>query len=789
MFASGAKRAHGEIARSAPALAMLVCMALAIASFHSTRPGHLFFRSPNVVCAAEGLAPGLLVEFATKDGSVALGAVTEADGKKNWKILKESGATVSVPPSSIRHIFPARLAPSSEAALKAITSHEAAARQHCEGTFDGVLAEVWEMALEEDSPISLTELSELLISDTKQVSEAYYSTYRLLGTELGKAYFRSNKDGTEFVARPKVEAEALRAQARAAAAAADAEQTFRERIQQAIDGRSRAAPPFALSEESAEVQAAFGALEAYACRARLDETDKESRPSDEAARELLQRLGRKATAEAGRQLLVALGLWDLHENLELKRLEVPTRFDESLLAEAAALEAAPPEDVDAARRVDLTKLLALAIDEASTVEVDDAMSVECFEDGSGSDAMRLWIHIADPTRYVARGSALEVEARRRMSSIYLPTGTLPMFPLSLAAGPLSLRDGVVSCALSFGVRLGADGGIDEAHAPIITTSLVCVRRLTYLRVDELLDASSDPFANLAGSQGEVGEGQGSAEADDATLETLRRLSYLSQRRLEWRIAGGSMERHAPEGLPDMTVKARAVPGAPDGWEVDVSVGGARTDGVARRIVSEAMLLAGEAAARYGVAHELPMPYRAQSVREELSDDEVADCPAGPCRAWLAIRRMKPSFISPTPAPHMGLALEAYVQVTSPIRRHADLAVHYQLKAHLRSEPLPYPADAPGGASEIVRLAREASSSPVRSLERSTNAYWLAEYLKRNVGRPLRATVLGSGDGRNRDVYKLLLTDLGAVVDCATSTPLQLGAELEVAPNRRGEFGL
>jgi hypothetical protein len=69
MFASGAKRAHGEIARSAPALAMLVCMALAIASFHSTRPGHLFFRSPNVVCAAEGLAPGLLVEFATKDGS------------------------------------------------------------------------------------------------------------------------------------------------------------------------------------------------------------------------------------------------------------------------------------------------------------------------------------------------------------------------------------------------------------------------------------------------------------------------------------------------------------------------------------------------------------------------------------------------------------------------------------------------------------------------------------------------------------------------------------------------
>jgi hypothetical protein len=121
--------------------------------------------------------------------------------------------------------------------------------------------------------------------------------------------------------------------------------------------------------------------------------------------------------------------------------------------------------------------------------------------------------------------------------------------------------------------------------------------------------SGDPNARMISNvvvagQGEVGEGQGSAEADDATLETLRRLSYLSQRRLEWRIAGGSMERHAPEGLPDMPVKARAVPGAPDGWEVDVSVGGARTDGVARRIVSEAMLLAGEAAARYGVPAEV-----------------------------------------------------------------------------------------------------------------------------------------------------------------------------------------
>ena len=466
--------------------------------------------------------------------------------------------------------------------------------------------------------------------------------------------------------------------------------------------------------------------------------------------------------------------------------------------------AKPPVDVDASSRLDLTHLPAIAIDDESTVEVDDAISVELVSEdkseggenvggGGGPAAMRIWVHIADPSRYVARGELLDVEARQRGSTIYLPTGAIPMFPMSVASGPFSLRPGVVSCALSFGVRLDSEGAIDAAHAPIITPSLIRARRLTYDGVDEMLDV--DPFAAMEEAHAAAGDADGSPsrstdEEEQATLATLRRLEYVAQKRLSWRVAGGSIERVAPEGLPDVSIRAGRVASAPEGWDVSVRIGSSAAGGVARRIVTECMLLAGEAAARYGEHHGIPMAYRTQMVREELSDDEIADCPEGPCRAWLAIRQMLPSRVSEKPSAHEGLGLDSYVQVTSPIRRYADLALHYQLKAHLRGEPLPFPAGDEGTStqkSQLLSLANEGGQQ-AKALERSANAYWLLEFLKRSAGQPLRATVLGK-DTRNRDTYKLLLDDLGALVDCRSSQTLEIGSHHEVAPSQAGEFTL
>lgn len=151
-----------------------------------------------------------------------------------------------------------------------------------------------------------------------------------------------------------------------------------------------------------------------------------------------------------------------------------------------------------------------------------------------SGALRLWVHIADPTRLLQLGDAVESEARARTASCYLPTGTLPMMPMVLAAGPLSLRPGVVSCALSMGCVLGSDGSfaLDELT---ITPSLIAAERLTYNDVDALLeDAHEDADPNMAGETAALAA---TLAEDDALRDALQRLRWAADARQQWRIAG------------------------------------------------------------------------------------------------------------------------------------------------------------------------------------------------------------------------------------------------------------
>ena len=111
-------------------------------------------------------------------------------------------------------------------------------------------------------------------------------------------------------------------------------------------------------------------------------------------------------------------------------------------ADAQQLLSSPPPDLDAATRRDFTTTHSVfTIDDASTTEIDDGISLERLPDGG----IRLWVHIADPSRWVAPGTPLAAEAQRRTKSLYLPTGMVPMFPKSLAEGPF--RWAVGGCAV------------------------------------------------------------------------------------------------------------------------------------------------------------------------------------------------------------------------------------------------------------------------------------------------------------------------------------------------------
>jgi exoribonuclease-2 len=614
--------------------------------------------------------------------------------------------------------------------------------------------------------------------------------------------FKEGRGDNMFVPRPPDVVEALRSKARAEAEVEAKREAIRERIQAASSGTSETVTAFCIQDETEEVRVAFEAIKRLGCLAHLgpeelvehEETmagTGEAEALASARTFLKQIMGRKGTAEAARTLLVQTGVWHVHQNLDVLRQRIPMEFSPSLEQLASELAASPPPDVDADKRLDLTHLAAFAIDEASTREIDDALSVEILElpdtdaEGPVHKRWRLWVHIADPTRYVALGTPLDREARSRTTSMYLPTGTVPMFPMSLASGPLCLRPDETSCALSVGVMLGADGGIDVETPPVITPSLVRTTRLTYDQVDDLLDpfrfGRDDTCSNYDNDE------------QEETIECIRKLQWASEQRLGWRKAGGSLESIGPYELPDMSVKAWPSPDEPDGWGVSVV---ARERHTASRIVTELMLLANEAIAAYGDVNGVPMAFRSQET-EEITDLELDCTPQGPCRAWLAIRSTRRSQISSTAQPHGGLGLDYYVQATSPVRRYSDLALHHQLKAHLRGDALPFPAldtadaDAEsggsggGGTSEILRLAQD-GGKVAKLLERSANDYWLREFLRRRAGQPVSVLVL-SGDRRRTDMYKLLLTELGGIITYTSSRPLALGSQFELSPSPTGEF--
>ena len=743
-----------------------------------------------------------LVEFASGGGALKLGAIIGKEGKKNLKILTLT-TTLSVPPRSIKHIVPNGRAVTNEGQILEHEKAAAAALRDDIGVGGQRVSELWELMLMEveDDPsitIDLTTLSELLLGDSTSIS--CYATRAVLLEGVENCCFKETTKGNTlfYEPRPSHVVETMRRGANVAAKEAKNWEELKQRIDDVVSNNEKSGDSvhitFDIEKETEEIKAALQSVERLACLATLNSED--ARREEKAAgidadnaiasaKQFLQNIGLRATAEVARKLLVSLNIWSKHTNLDLIRLKVPTSFGQSLEDAAADIASNPPKDLDQDSRMDLTHLEAYAIDEASTREIDDAISLEKIptEYGDNTVHSRIWVHVADPSRYIELGSPLDQEARKRGTSIYLPTETIPMFPMSLAAGPLSLT-GDISCALSVGIMLDEAGGIDTARPPIITPSLVKTTRITYDEVDELLD----PFC-MVDNENASGrcESIKSIENVESVIETLRQLEYLSEKRRLWRIDGGSLESIGPYQLPDMTVKAKPSADANDGWQVEVF---AKRNYLANKIVSEFMLAANEAVAKYGDLHGLPMPFRNQGM-DSVSDSEIESLPEGPCRSWLAIQSTTRSQISSDPLPHDGLGLDMYVQATSPVRRYADLALHHQVKCHLRGDALPFPNDNDGGDSSdtenimMIAIAENANAIS-RQLERPANDYWLKEFLRRRGSQVTQVLVL-SKDRYKDNVYKIFLPDLGAILSYKSTAPLVNGQQIDMQSLRLSEL--
>jgi len=597
---------------------------------------------------------GRLIEFKLK-GEPHLAVADRPEGKKNWILIDQRGQSHTIHPRQIIYEVPQG---SYEAS--AIESFVAEAEHYID---PDNLEVAWELLTELEEPATPESLAQLLFSDTS--GPLCYAAHRLLSDD--KLYFKQK--GDHYEPRPALQIEELKLK------------NERETARQAEwDGFLARAKSILAGDESVAWEKSdrprIEVLERYALLG--DESSQKA-----AAQEILVALGRDKYADAAFATLVGLGLWDEHENLELRRRQIPTQFpDEVQTAVEQVLTDLP--DLDESSRVDLTHLKVYTIDDESTQEIDDGLSYETLPGGRG----KLWIHIADPTRWLIPGDILDAEARKRCTTVYLPTGVIPMFPFELAAGPMSLVQGQKCCALSFGVALAEDGGVEEYS--IQPSWVKPTYRLTYEDADEMIEL------------GVPAEGELLAIAD------------LAKQRHIWRKAQGAISIQ----LPESSIKV-------DGDAIAIEM---LESSLSREMVAEMMILTSEVAARYGEENNVPLPYRSQPQPELPSEEELMQLEAGWVRDSAIRRCMTRSEMGIVPSRHATLGLDRYSQVTSPIRRYTDLMGHFQIKAHLRGdEVLPFPeATLTETIMSVSNAAYEATM-----VERQTKKYWAIEYLKRH----------------------------------------------------------
>ena len=445
-----------------------------------------------------------------------------------------------------------------------------------------------------------------------------------------------------------------------------------------------------------------------------------------------------------RQWLIVRGVLDPNEPIGLRGSVWSRNFPADLEAEAKHLVAIAKEELPGdEQRIDLSHLATYSLDDAGTREIDDALSLERRD---GSDW--IWIHIADPSRLISLDSPLDQEARRRATSLYLVEGVMPMLPLELAAGPLSLRARQRCAALSVAVRLDDDGAVGEQR---IVRSWIRPRYgLTYADGDELIEL---------------------APPGD---EALSDLSRLLMQRMRWRRSKGAVMFDRPEGRfrrNDEALTLQVIDPSPS-----------------RLMVSEAMLLMGAVVASFGQEHNLPLPYRSQPVAELPSSEELDRIPEGPARDAAIKRCLSRGVQGTRPMPHFSLGLKAYVQATSPIRRYADLVAHRQIIAQL-SAVAPMGEERLGEVIDDLDDPLHQSIQISREDQRHWQQVWFAEH---------QSTVWSAEFLRwLRPQDRLALVHVGDLamdlVGCVCATDPEPGDALELRVGRadpvRGELQL
>ena len=438
--------------------------------------------------------------------------------------------------------------------------------------------------------------------------------------------------------------------------------------------------------------------------------------------------GGRVRAGAGDLVLVGAGKRGAHvlrvlgkpyvarDVLEALMLERGLRrsFPKRVENEATAL-AAEPVALDG--RTDLRDMPTFTIDPVDARDFDDAISAER---DPGQGAVRVWVHIADVTAYVRPGEALESEAFRRGTSVYVPGAVEPMLPEALSNGACSLRPGEDKLAVTVEMEIaGTDVRRVAFHRSLIRSD----KRLTYAEVDAVF-----------------GGGERAEEPWGAPLAAAREVARALRAE---RDARGALEVNSLEPTFSFD-EAGHVTGV--GYEEQTE---------SHRVIEELMILANEQVAGYLADRKLPTLYRVHErpdppgvealiaklaalevptppVPERMSPQQAADVAAAASRlaaeysrrhdrgrrafGSLVLRSLKQAYYTPRNLGHAGLASARYCHFTSPIRRFPDIVAHRALLAGLgldSAAPRAHELDEAGLLSSESERERDAGGARCR----------------------------------------------------------------------------
>ncbi len=385
-------------------------------------------------------------------------------------------------------------------------------------------------------------------------------------------------------------------------------------------------------------------------------------------------------------------------------------------------------------RIDLREEVIFTIDGDDTKDIDDAISIEKLDDGN----YKLGVHIADVSYYVTEHSALDDEAYKRGTSVYLANTVIPMLPHQLSNGICSLNPNVDRLAVSCVMKIDNNGEVVEYD---IFESVIKSRiQMTYKKVNAILEENI------------------TAEGYEPYVEKLNLMKELAE------ILRANKVR---KGYIDFDIDEAKIITNEDGEAIDVKL---RERGTGEKLIEDFMIAANETVARHITYMEYPFIYRVHGepneekintflnfvsilghsvhkmkkitpkAMQELLN-ELKDVKEYNILSPLLLRSMQKAVYDKTNIGHFGLASKCYTHFTSPIRRYPDTTVHRLLRTYLFNKNINIDT-INYWDQKLLPLAVHTSERERASIEceREVDDMKMAEYMEKHIGEEFTGVV-------------------------------------------------